>query len=88
MYIKYNGCCVRSAHTLSYIQSDTMMMEKSIISDYGIGSRWIGHTKSPILLSTVHDAFAEVDEGQSEVTFIIIYLNIIARFNHLVLPNT
>jgi hypothetical protein len=52
-----------------------MMMEKSIISDYGIGGRWIGHTKSPILLSTVHDAFAEVDEGQSEVAchyFIII----------------
>ena len=84
MYIKYNGCCVRSAHSHTF----KVMMEKSIISDYGIGGRWIGHTKSPILLSTVHDAFAEVDEGQSEVTFIIIYLNIIARYNHLVLPNT
>ena len=44
-----------------------MMLEKSMISDYGIGGRWIGNTKSPILLSTGHDAFAEVDEGQSEV---------------------
>ena len=44
-----------------------MLVEKSIISDYGIGSRWIGQTKNRIQLSTEHDAFAEVDEGQSEV---------------------
>ena len=77
MYTKYNGCCVRSTHCHIHYSKlrEMMMMEKSIISDYGIGGRWIGHTKSPILLSTVHDAFAEVDEGQSEVAchyFIII----------------
>ena len=45
-----------------------MMAEKSVISEHGIRGRWIGPTKNPIHLSTEHDAFAEVDDGQFEVS--------------------